>query len=269
MQLQLPFDDDPILPRIRARLIAVHGPQHDAERADPTTQLVKAMIGSRSLDVVSDAAFEQLRRHFPSWDMLPDAEPAAILPHLAEVTYASDKAMRLIDCARLIRDRRGRFDLAFLDSWTADHAMAFLQKLPGIGPEVAATTLNFSSLRKRVFAADTHVLRTCFRLGLVPGPRGSARELRLLAEHVPDSYDADDLYELHWLLKAHGQARCHHRLPACDACPLADLCAHRQAGAATPSELDRDGGPAMPVADEIAPTTSTVAVTEEAAMAMS
>jgi endonuclease III len=232
VQLQLPFDIDPILPRIHARLLAVHGPRRGQERHDPTSQLVKAMISTRSLDAASDAAYLLLRRHFSSWDLLPDADPTAILPLLADVTHASDKAMRLVDCGRLIRDRRGRFDLAFLAGWTADQAMAWLQKLPGIGPEVAAAALNFSSLRKRVFAADTHVLRTCWRLGLVPSSRGSARDLRLLNEHLPDSYDADDLYELSWLLKTHGQARCHPQLPDCEACPLAALCAHRRADAA-------------------------------------
>jgi endonuclease-3 len=247
MQLQLPLDSDPILPRIRERLLAVHGPQHGAERHDPTSQLVKAIIGTRSSDTASDTAFLQLRRHFSSWDMLPDAQPAAILPLLADVTYAPDKAVHLVDCARLIRDRRGRFDLAFLAGWTADQAMAWLQKLPGIGPEVAATTLNFSSLRKRVFAADTHVLRTSWRLGLVPSPRGSARDLRLLNEHLPNGYDADDLYELRWLLKTHGQRRCHHRLPDCEACPLAEFCAHRRVGAAAAPEArcpDDISGPA-------------------------
>jgi endonuclease-3 len=247
VQLQLPFDSDPILPRIRERLLAVHGPQRGAERHDPTSQFVKAMIGTRCLDAISDAAFLRLRLNFPSWDMLPDAQPAAILPLLADVTHASDKAIRLVDCARLIRDRRGRFDLAFLAGWTADHAMAWLQKLPGIGPEVAASTLNFSSLRMRVFAADPHVLRTSWRLGLVPSLRGSARDLRLLNEHLPDSYDADDLYELCWLLKMHGQRRCHRRLPDCGACPLAEFCAHRRADAALTAEARQtdDIAPAM------------------------
>jgi endonuclease-3 len=252
MQLQLPLDTDPMLPRIRERLLAVHGPQRGAERQDPTSQLVKALIGTRSPDAASDTAFLQLRRHFSSWDMLPDAQPDAILPLLAEVTHASDKAMRLVDCARLIRDRRGRFDLAFLAGWTADQAMAWLQKLPGIGPEVAATTLNFSSLRKRVFAADTHVLRTSWRLGLVPSPRSSGRALRLLNEHLPDSYDADDLYELRCLLKTHGQRRCHHRLPDCEACPLAEFCAHRRAGTAAAPEAGRAGDIAPAVEAPIA-----------------
>jgi len=40
----------------------------------------------------------------------------------------------------------------------------------------------------------------------------------------PDQWDADDLYEFHWLLKYLGQIFCRHGIPACAHCPLGDLC---------------------------------------------
>ena len=269
MQLSLPFDAAPILPRIRERLLAAYRARRDTDRLEPTSEFVKAMLAQRGPDAAADEAFRKLRAQFPSsWDGLPDAEPAALLPSLAGLTYASDKAVRLVDCARLIRERRGRFDLAFLETWTAEQAMGFLQRL-GIGPDVAAATLNLSSLRKRVFAADTQVLRIAFRLGLVPSPRGSAREHRLMASRMPDNYDADDLYELHWLMKAHGEARCRQGQPDCSTCPLASLCAHHNGGAAvlevvaeeeTPKHLETEARPAVPpVAPSTAPYESAAA----------
>ena len=259
MQLSLPLDAAPILPRIRERLLAAYRARRDTDRLEPTSEFVKAMLAQRGPDAAADEAFRKLRAQFPSsWDGLPDAEPAALLPSLAGLTYASDKAVRLVDCARLIRERRGRFDLAFLETWTAEQAMGFLQRL-GIGPDVAAATLNLSSLRKRVFAADTQVLRIAFRLGLVPSPRGSAREHRLMASRMPDNYDADDLYELHWLMKAHGEARCRQGQPDCSTCPLASLCAHHNGGAVTIAASDEEQRVPPPREAEAAPVVAPVA----------
>jgi hypothetical protein len=47
MQFSLAVDPTPILPRIRTRLLARLGPQRDALRLDPVSQLVLAIISSR------------------------------------------------------------------------------------------------------------------------------------------------------------------------------------------------------------------------------
>jgi endonuclease-3 len=49
-----------------------------------------------------------------------------------------------------------------------------------------------------------------------------------------ESFDADDLYELHWYLKRLGQNTCTHYRAVCVSCPLSDLCLKRvEVGAAT------------------------------------
>jgi endonuclease-3 len=46
----------------------------------------------------------------------------------------------------------------------------------------------------------------------------------MLMRLVPDDWDADDLFEFHWLVKLHGQKVCFHDAPACFRCPLRALC---------------------------------------------
>ena len=41
---------------------------------------------------------------------------------------------------------------------------------------------------------------------------------------VPNDWDADDLYEFHWLMKGHGQRVCTHTAPDCARCVLQDVC---------------------------------------------
>jgi endonuclease III len=182
------------------------------------------MISSCTLDEVSHRAFLQLRAAMPGWDALPDGDPDAIAILIQEATRAPQKAIQLVAATRMIRAQRGRFDLALLADWPMVDALCWLQRLPGVGPKTAAATLNFSTLRKRAFVVDRHVLRVCKRLGLLPITADFERGFRMLMRLMPPDWDADDLYELHWLMKMHGQGTCRHGQPSCHSCPLARLC---------------------------------------------
>jgi endonuclease III len=103
----------------------------------------------------------------------------------------------------------------------------------------AATTINFSSLRMRALSIDTHVLRIGQRLGLLAPTADIARAYAGYMRLVPDAWDGDDLYELHWLLKQHGQQVCSFAAPKCGACVLADICPQRGAKA---ERGERSGG---------------------------
>jgi endonuclease-3 len=52
---------------------------------------------------------------------------------------------------------------------------------------------------------------------------------------LPDAWDADDAYELHWMVKLNSQAFCHATRPDCRACPLAAACRTGGASGVLPS----------------------------------
>jgi endonuclease-3 len=210
MQFSLAVDPTPVLPRIRTRLLAQLGPQRDALRLDPVSQLVLAIISSRTRDEISLQIFERLARRYRPWDALSCAEPHAIEAIIRPATYAEVKAVHLPQALRLIVARSGSLDLAFLEDWSEEKAMRWLEDLPGVGIRNAATVLNFSNLRKRTLSVGTHLLRVGQRLGLLP-PRADYRHAyEVFMRLVPDAWDADDLYEFHWLMKYHGQRTCTH-----------------------------------------------------------
>ena len=64
-------------------------------------------------------------------------------------------------------------------------------------------------------------------IGILPDAQNGSRGLRLTMRLLPDRFDADDLCELHRLIKSHGQKVCHHQGQTCSSCALADLCAQR------------------------------------------
>lgn len=105
--------------------------------------------------------------------------------------------------------------------------MAWLRELTGVDAKVAATVLNFSTLRRRVMAVDTHLLRLGERLGFVPENSSYRSGYEGYMRLIPDDWDADDFYEFHWLLKYLGQEVCSKTRPACADCALRDLCPSR------------------------------------------
>lgn len=227
MQFSLALDEKPILSLLRVRLISVFGPQRDTHRLDPTSQLVNAMISSRTRDDVSLPAFDRLTHRYASWDSLMQAAPEAIAGTIHPVMFAERKALQLVLALRMIRASTGSFDLRFLADFEDEIAMQWLTRLPGVGAKIAAAVLNFSTLRKRTLAVDTHLLRIGERLGLLPQGANSEIGYDLFMRFVPNAWDADDLYEFHWLLKYHGQKICTHAAPACAHCSIQDLCPSR------------------------------------------
>lgn len=224
--MQLSLFPDPILPLIRQGLTPLHGLLEGEGRYQPTEQFVISFIGSRTRDEVAADAFTRLCARYPRWEMMLSAKPAAITTLLGEVQYAPIKAEHLLATLRRLHGQRRTLDLGFLADWPVDIAWRWLQNLPGVGPKIAAATLNFSSLRKPIFVVDTHILRLAKRLGLVSTKAGFAHAHRLLNGLIPNDWTERDHYQLHWLMKSHGQKICRHRAPLCGECPLRNVCRH-------------------------------------------
>lgn len=257
MQMHLRLDPDPALVRIRDRLSAALGPLSPWMRRDPVSQLVRSMLGSRTYDAVSEAVFAQLKARFTPWTKLAEARFDEVAPIVAPVTYAEDKAHRLIAALELVRRKAGALRLDFLEHWPLEEAMAWLQELPGVGQKVAASVLNFSTLARRVFVVDGHILRVATRLGLT-GPQEDADACReAVMDAAPDAWTADDLMELHILMKRLGQTVCRPSQPDCPSCPVGEFCRHPPPGSvrsSAPAAPDPPQGP--PAANENTPTSS-------------
>lgn len=223
MQLSLNLARSP-LEDVRDTLLEAFGPQRPKARMDPVSQLVKSSISHRTLDATSWAAFLRLQGAFPAWEDLARAEPAQVLAIIADVTHAEDKARRLPMALRMIETRVGWLSLSHLRHQTVDQARHELRALPGVGQKVAASVLNFSTLAMRDLVVDSHVHRTAQRLGLV-GPGDPTHSYHGLMNLAPDAWTADDLFELHCLMKhGLGQLLCAHDAPQCGACPLKSRC---------------------------------------------
>jgi len=212
--------------RWRDRLIPIaqRGP---LPRRRPVGQLIKSLISGRTRDAISLAAYHRLRDHFKSVAGIANAPSPLIARAIADVTFPEIKADWLAAALRRIQRERPDFNLDFLGAWPLDKALAWLERLPGVGRKVAASALNASTLAMPVLIVDSHVLRVLQRLGFVAiGAEAQIASDRATAA-MPD-WDADDFLHFHIAMKRLGQTACRFEMPDCAVCPLARDCPSRR-----------------------------------------
>ena len=226
MQLSLALARSP-LESVRDALLCEFGPQRPVARMDPISQLVKSSISGRTpgRGLVGGLPAPAFRVQELGGSG-PGASRAAWRMTIEDVTFPEDKARRLTTALKMIEEKVGWLSLSHLKTLEVDQARWELQALPGVGVKVAACVLNFSDLAMRALVVDTHVDRVA--RAHRPG------RLRRYDPHLsradgpwrPTSWTADDLFELHWLMKRGlGQMLCPHEGPKCGACPVKAMCA--------------------------------------------
>jgi A/G-specific adenine glycosylase len=132
------------------------------------------------------------------------------------------RALRLHACASAIVDRFGGVVPSEVEE---------LEALPGIGSYTARAVAVFA-FGQRHPVVDTNVRRVVARVvagQAEPGPPSTTRDLLAVQRLLPDDRAAAARASI--ALMELGALVCTARNPACDRCPLAEVCAWRLAGA--------------------------------------
>ena len=190
---------------------------------DPLGTLVETLLSHRTADPQTWAAYQELKRRWPTWEELADAPVEEILEAVQGTTWPEQKAPRVKALLNRVKSERGNFDLSFLYTVPVDEANAWLQSLGGVGPKTAACVLLFACKRP-VLPVDTHVHRVSIRLGLIGEKVDANTAHELLPTLLPDPTSAPDLLAFHRDMLLHGQRICVWRDPKCPKCVLRDWC---------------------------------------------
>lgn len=205
--------------QIHTRLLQVYGQPTWRTPLPPLDELISTVLSQNTNDVNRDRAFAALRRRFPSWEAVRDADLASVVEAIRPAGLANRKGPRIQRILRAITAERGTLDLTFLADLPVEEARAWLMKFNGIGPKTAAIVLLFS-LGMPAFPVDTHIYRVSGRLGLRPAKMSvEATHRHLEALFPPATY-----YALHLNLIRLGRETCTARRPDCPRCPLRELC---------------------------------------------
>ncbi len=195
-------------------------------RRSPIGALVKSMISGRTKDAVSLAAYDRLVARFGTPRQVLAAGPAEVLRCIGAVTHAEDKARHLIGALGRIAAERKGFDLGFLGALPLDDALAWLERLPGVGRKVAAATLNGSTLDRPVLIVDGHVLRVLQRTGFVRRSAEGRAASEAVTAAMPE-WQGGDFLAFHIGTKKLGQTLCRFDATDCTRCPLRSDCRAR------------------------------------------
>jgi A/G-specific adenine glycosylase len=175
---------------------------------------------------------EPWRRWLERWPTPPDlaAVPSGEAVRAWGRLGYPRRALRLHRAAEAITERHG-------GEVPRDHAG--LLALPGVGSYTAAAIASFA-YRQRHVVLDTNVRRVLARVGsgtAYPPTAPTAGEARLATGYLPD----EPARAARWAVASMelGALVCTARSPACDSCPITDLCAWHAAGRPVTERLER------------------------------
>ena len=172
----------------------------------------------------------QHRSHLPDWSAVARAPVAAVEEAIRPGGISKVKSRRIQSMLGAIAEEAGTLDLEMLATMPRTEAIAFLERLPGVGRKTAACVLLFSFDQPEL-PVDTHVYRVASRLGLIR-PKASFREAH---DSLLGLVEPEDVYELHVNMIRHGRRLCTARRPQCERCPLLRLCPYGRELVRTPA----------------------------------
>jgi len=207
--------------------MAAYGPPPKRECWPPLRQLIYSMLSSRTKTEVSHEVLYALERRFATWEQLRDAPVQDVLEVIAPVTFAEKKAPALQTALRRItRQNHGKLNLDFLHGHSEQRIRRWLESFEGVGTKTSASVVNFSTIRGRALAIDSHHHRIAQRLHLVSKSTNADETEKRLLEMAPAAWSPAMLDDHHSLVKLHGQRRCTKTdfEKNCATCPLLKMC---------------------------------------------
>jgi endonuclease-3 len=209
--------------RVNETLVTAYGSRAPAPR-EPLDGVVLIILSQATNDINCDRAFRSLKETFPTWEQVLAAPTQNVADAIRSGGLANQKAARIQEILRQIKEDSGTLDLSWMRTASADECESYLSKFHGIGPKTIACVLVFF-LDKPAFPVDTHVHRVTRRLGWIRPQAGAEEAHRVLKKLVPDECKLD----LHVNLISHGRAICRAQGnggPRCTQCVLLRHCAY-------------------------------------------
>ena len=166
---------------------------------------LSAQTTDKSVNQVTPALFEK----YPTAFELAKANPDDVAGLIKRIGMYKQKSHYAVAMAkRLVENFNGEVPNDYYKLIT----------LPGVGRKTANVVLSVGFGEQRI-AVDTHVFRVANRIGLTKANDVLDTEMQLM-KNIPESRWT----RTHHLLIFHGRNCCDAKKPACETCPIADLC---------------------------------------------
>ena len=183
-------------------------------QGDPWRLLVMGRLSAQCTDKRVNEVSRELFSAFPTASDMAYGS----LERLEEIVKPCGlyrmKAANIRDASRMLVENYGG---------ELPDTMEGLLTLPGVGRKIANLLLG-DVFGKPAIVCDTHMIRICGRLGMYPESlKDPTRIENILRDLVPPEEGSDLCHRV----VLFGRETCSARSPACEGCPLAELCEHR------------------------------------------
>ena len=206
-KLQLPEKRAPdILKRLKKTYPDAKG---ELDFSSPLELLVATILSAQCTDAKVNEVTPALFRKYKNAKAYAEAPTPQLESMVRSTGFYKNKARSIQNCCmQLAMEYRGN----------VPEEIDELTKLAGVGRKTANLVRAYAFSRPAIIC-DTHVIRVSQRLGLTENkdPDKIERDLMPL---VPEK----DWTDFSTLIMWHGRRCCAARKPACDGCPVEDLC---------------------------------------------
>jgi endonuclease-3 len=198
--------------------VAIPAPRCELDHRDPWTLLIATILSAQSTDRTVNTVTPALFARWPTPAALAAAPRAEVEQAVHRTGFFRNKAKAIQLCSLELVERHGGL---------VPRTMPELCALPGVARKTANVVLGVAFGIAEGIVVDTHVLRVAERLGL-----SAATKPELVEQDLCALLPAGQWNEGGHRLLLHGRYLCTANDPACDQCPLHELCPSRKGSAA-------------------------------------
>jgi endonuclease-3 len=175
--------------------------------------MVMARLSAQCTDARVNEVCRVLFERFPTLDSLADAPLSEIANIVRPCGLYHTKAQSIKDACRILVEDYGGIVPDEMDA---------LLTLPGVGRKIANLLLG-DIYKKGGVVTDTHCIRICGRLGFYDESLSDPLKVERILTPIIAPADQSDF--CHRIVQF-GRDTCTARAPACEGCPLRELCPH-------------------------------------------
>ena len=195
------------------------GGQHGGEPAfllkESWKLLVMGRLSAQCTDARVNIVCKDLFEKFPTVQAMAEGEIAEIEAIVRPCGLYHTKAQNIKDACRILVEDYGGIVPDDMDALLA---------LPGVGRKIANLLLG-DIYKKGGVVTDTHCIRICGRLGFYDESiKEPLKVERILTPLIAPEEQSDFCHRI----VQFGRDTCMARSPACEGCPLGDLCRHNE-----------------------------------------
>lgn len=193
---------------------------------DPLDEAIYILLSLRTRETQYQQTFDSLKANYESWEEVLDASDEDLGRILRPGGFQTLRTITLRRFLEVVAEETARrigkagepLTLDFLHEMNDEQALRFLMALPGVGPKTARCIMAYS-LRREVFAVDTHVHRILQRIGVIDKRKGIPQH-----DEIERIIPKGIRRRFHMNLIHHGRAICRSQQPRCCDCVLVSFC---------------------------------------------